>query len=84
MSSTDLLDAAEALLLRPLQDHPEQMEKFRQDVLFAPLEGSRTSKIKAQTQALSQFGMDMGQVDKMMKARRAAKAEAEAAKAAAS
>jgi hypothetical protein len=62
MNHHDLLDVAEAMLLDPLRDHPEEMRKFRDEVLYAPLEGSRKAKRKAQADALAQFGVDMSNV----------------------
>jgi hypothetical protein len=62
MTHHDLLDVAEAMLLEPLRDHPEEMTKFRTEVLYAPLEGSRKAKRKAQADALAQFGIDLDKV----------------------
>jgi hypothetical protein len=62
MTHHDLLDIAEAMLLDPLRDHPAEMSKFRTEVLYAPLEGSRKAKRKAQADALAQFGIDMSKV----------------------
>ena len=60
MNHYDLLDVAEAMLLDPLRDHPEEMRKFRDDVLYAPLPGSRKAKRKAQAAALAAMGLDIG------------------------
>jgi hypothetical protein len=62
MTSADLLDVAEAMLLEPLRDHPEELRKFREEHLYAPLPGSRKAKRKAQADALSQFGVDMSNI----------------------
>lgn len=62
MTATDLLDVAEAMLLEPLRDHPEELRKFREEHLCAPLPGSRKAKKKAQADALAQFGVDMKNV----------------------
>lgn len=59
MTSDDLLDVCEAMLLEPLRDHPEELRKFREEHLYAPLPGSRESKRKAQADALAQFGVDI-------------------------
>lgn len=62
MTSHDLLDVAEAMLLEPLRDHPEEMRKFRDEVLYAPLEGTRKAKRKAQAETLARFGVDLTKV----------------------
>ena len=62
MTSADLLDVAEVMLLEPLRDHPEELRKFREEHLYAPLPGSRKAKKKAQADALSQFGVDMSNI----------------------
>lgn len=62
MTHRDLLDVAEAMLLEPLRDHPEELDKFRRDVLYAPLPGTRKAKRKAQAAAMAQFGVDLDNV----------------------
>jgi hypothetical protein len=62
MTHYDLLDVAEAMLLDPLRDHPEEMRKFRAEVLYAPLEGTRKAKRKSQADTLAQFGIDLDKV----------------------
>lgn len=59
MNHHDLLDVAEAMLLEPLRDHPEELRKFREEHLYAPLPGTRKAKRRAQAAALAQFGVDM-------------------------
>lgn len=63
MTSHDLLDVCEAMLLEPLRDHPEEMRKFREDHLYAPLPGTRKAKKKAQSETLAQFGVDMAKLN---------------------
>jgi hypothetical protein len=64
MNHYDLLDVVEAMLLDPLRDHPEEMRKFRDEVLYAPLEGSRKAKRKAQAAALAAMGLDIKSLSK--------------------
>ena len=59
MSHHDLLDVAESVLLAPLRDHPEEFNRFRDEVLYAPLEGSKKAKKRAQADALAQMGVDI-------------------------
>jgi len=58
MDHLDLLDLAEAVLLAPLVEHPEQLDKFRRETLYAPLPGSKTAKKKAKLSALAAMGID--------------------------
>lgn len=48
----------EAMILEPLRDHPEQMRKFRDEHLYAPLPGTRQAKRKASLGALAAMGVD--------------------------
>lgn len=79
-----LFDVAETLMLRPLQHDPKAMEEFRQEVLYAPLTGTVEAKVKAQTKALAQMGLDMESVNAMLAERRRRREEAAAAEAATS
>lgn len=58
MTHHDLIDVAEAMVLDPLRDHPEELRKFRDEVLYAPLPGSKKAKRRAQADALAQFGVN--------------------------
>lgn len=58
MTHEDVLDVAEALLLEPLRDHPEEMRRFRQESLYAPLPGTRQAKKRASLGALAAMGVD--------------------------
>ena len=59
MNHHDLLDAGEAFLMEPLVEHPEEFRKFREEVLYAPLEGSKKAKQRAQRAALAGMGIDI-------------------------
>lgn len=48
----------EAMILEPLRDHPEQMRKFRDETLYAPLPGTKQAKRKASLGALAAMGVD--------------------------
>lgn len=58
MNHEDVLDVCEAMILEPLRDHPEELRKFRDEVLYAPLAGSRLAKKKASLGALAAMGVD--------------------------
>lgn len=58
MDHDDVLDVAEAMLLEPLRDHPEEMRKFREEHLYAPLPGTRQAKKRASLGALAAMGVD--------------------------
>lgn len=58
MTSDDLLDVAEAALLEPLRKHPEELAKFRETHLYAPLPGTKQSKKAAKANALAAMGID--------------------------
>lgn len=62
---------AEALLLRPLHDDPQAMEKFRREQLYAPLPGTKEAKVSAQAKALAAMGLSFEDVDRAMASRRA-------------
>ena len=65
----DLLCAALARIIAPLDEHPEKQAEFLRDHLFAPLEGTQESREKAQTEALGAMGITPDQVRKMMEAK---------------
>ena len=68
MDATDLLDMAEAEILHPLLDHPEQFDKFRRETLYAPLEGTFERRRAAQEKLVGQFfGMKLDDVPRMIK-----------------
>lgn len=58
MTHEDVLDVCESMILDPLRDHPEELRKFRDDVLYAPLPGSRQAKRRATAGALAAMGVD--------------------------
>lgn len=62
MTHHDLLDVAEAYLLEPLVGHPDEFKKFREEVLYAPMEGSKKAKQRAQAAALAAMGLDIATV----------------------
>ena len=62
MGHHDLLDVAEATLLEPLESHPEELRKFRDETLYAPLEGSVLAKKRAKANALAAMGVDINAV----------------------
>jgi hypothetical protein len=51
------------MLLEPLRDHPEELHKFREEHLYAPLPGTRKAKRKAQADSLAQFGVDINNIE---------------------
>ena len=59
MNHHDLLDIAEAFLLEPLFGHPEEFQKFRNESLYAPLQGSKAAKRRAQREALAAMGVNL-------------------------
>lgn len=62
-----MLDIGEAMLLEPLMGHPEELAKFRAETLYAPLEGSRAAKKRAQAAALASSGIDINALQVGMK-----------------
>jgi hypothetical protein len=61
----DLVDIAEALLMRPLHAHPDAAEEF-QRALRAPLPGTREAKAEAERANLAQMGLTPEMVRQMM------------------
>ena len=62
MNHHDLLDVAEVLLMTPLERHPEEFAKFRDEVLYAPMEGTKAAKRRAQREALAAMGVDLDEI----------------------
>lgn len=61
------------MILRPLRDDPQQMEKFRRETLYAPLEGTVEAKRSAQNRALAAMGLSLDEVRAAQERRRAEK-----------
>ncbi len=59
------------MILRPLRDDPQAMEKFRRETLYAPLEGTVESKRSAQDRALAAMGLSLDEVRAKQERRRA-------------
>lgn len=77
MSHHDLLDVAEALLMAPLEEHPEEFRKFRDETLYAPLEGSVEAKKRAKREAIAAMGIDPSKIRSGMKMSKKVKQVAE-------
>lgn len=67
MNHDQLLDAALAYIIKPLEQTPDKKAEFLKEHMYAPLEGTVEARQKAQTDALAAMGITPDQVGRMMK-----------------